>query len=98
MIKGRAFDEHDAETSMRVAIANEFFVNRFLDGVDPAKNFDERAEISALPGNLSNGNRRAHVFAAPDSATTRLRSMCRSGRVPFPALHWCSGRMAIRKL
>ena len=35
MIKGRSFDEHDTETGMRVAIVNEFFVNRFLSGVDP---------------------------------------------------------------
>jgi len=35
MVKGRSFDEHDTETSMRVAIVNEFFVSRFLSGVDP---------------------------------------------------------------
>jgi putative ABC transport system permease protein len=35
MVKGRAFDEHDTESSMRVAVVNEFFVNRFLAGVDP---------------------------------------------------------------
>jgi putative ABC transport system permease protein len=35
MVKGRAFDEHDTETSVRVAIVNEFFVSRFLGGVDP---------------------------------------------------------------
>ncbi len=35
MTKGRAFDEHDTETSMRVAIVNEFFVSRFLSGIDP---------------------------------------------------------------
>jgi len=35
MVKGRSFDEHDTETSMRVAMVNEFFVNRFLSGVDP---------------------------------------------------------------
>jgi putative ABC transport system permease protein len=35
VVKGRSFDEHDTETSMRVAMVNEFFVNRFLPGVDP---------------------------------------------------------------
>jgi putative ABC transport system permease protein len=35
MVKGRSVDEHDTETSVRVAIVNEFFVNRFLGGVDP---------------------------------------------------------------
>jgi len=35
MVKGRSFDEHDTETGMRVAIVNEFFVNRYLSGVDP---------------------------------------------------------------
>ena len=35
LTKGRGFDEHDTETSTRVAIVNEHFVNRFLTGVDP---------------------------------------------------------------
>jgi putative ABC transport system permease protein len=35
MVKGRSFDEHDTETGVRVAMVNEFFVSRFLDGVDP---------------------------------------------------------------
>ena len=35
MVKGRSFDEHDTETSMRVALVNEFFVSRFLGDVDP---------------------------------------------------------------
>jgi putative ABC transport system permease protein len=35
VIKGRKFDEHDTETSTRVAMVNENFVNRFLAGVDP---------------------------------------------------------------
>ncbi len=35
VIKGRSIDEHDTPTSMRVAMVNEFFVNRFLGGADP---------------------------------------------------------------
>lgn len=35
VVKGRSFDEHDTETGMRVAMVNEFFVNRYLPGVDP---------------------------------------------------------------
>ena len=35
LVKGRGFDEHDTETSMRVAMVNEFFINRYLPGVDP---------------------------------------------------------------
>jgi putative ABC transport system permease protein len=35
MVKGRSFDERDTETNVRVAIVNEFFVNRFLGDVDP---------------------------------------------------------------
>jgi len=33
--KGRGFDEHDTDTSTRVAMVNENFANRFLAGVDP---------------------------------------------------------------
>jgi len=33
--KGRAIDDHDSDTSARVAMVNEYFVNRFLPGVDP---------------------------------------------------------------
>jgi putative ABC transport system permease protein len=35
VVKGRGFDDHDTETGMRVAMVNEFFVNRYLSGVDP---------------------------------------------------------------
>jgi putative ABC transport system permease protein len=35
MTKGRGIDDHDTETSTRVATVNENFVNRFLPGVDP---------------------------------------------------------------
>ena len=55
MLKGRAFDEHDTETSMRVAIVNEFFVSRFLNGVEP---IGQRIMMNELrlgggpPGNL----------------------------------------------
>ena len=37
VVKGRGFDEHDTETGMRVAMVNEFFVNRYLPGVDPLR-------------------------------------------------------------
>ena len=33
--KGRRLDEHDTDTSLRVAMVNENFVNRFLQGVEP---------------------------------------------------------------
>jgi len=33
--KGRTIDEHDTDTSPRVAMVNENFVNRFLPGIDP---------------------------------------------------------------
>jgi putative ABC transport system permease protein len=33
--KGRGIDAHDTDTSTRVAVVNETFVNRFLPGVDP---------------------------------------------------------------
>ena len=33
--KGRSIDAHDTETSPRVALVNENFVNRYLSGLDP---------------------------------------------------------------
>ena len=33
--KGRRLDERDTDRSMRVAMVNEYFVNRFFHGVDP---------------------------------------------------------------
>ena len=33
--KGRSLNAHDTETTMRVAMVNEFFVERYLPGVDP---------------------------------------------------------------
>src|SRR6266550_4017917 len=35
MTKGRTIDEHDTDASPRVAMVNEYFVNRFLRGADP---------------------------------------------------------------
>jgi putative ABC transport system permease protein len=35
IVKGRAIDDRDTETSAPVAIVNEHFANRFLPGVDP---------------------------------------------------------------
>src|ERR1039458_2747962 len=35
MAKGRAFTDQDTASSVRVAIVNETFVNRYLSGVDP---------------------------------------------------------------
>lgn len=35
MIRGRNINEHDTATSMRVATVNEYFVQRYLPGVDP---------------------------------------------------------------
>src|SRR5256712_3759181 len=33
--KGRSIEEHDTEASVRVAMVNEYFVNRYLRGADP---------------------------------------------------------------
>jgi len=35
VVKGRRLNEQDTETSMRVAMVNEFFATRYLPGVDP---------------------------------------------------------------
>jgi predicted permease len=35
LIKGRFFDDHDRDGSLRVAIVNETFVKRFFEGEDP---------------------------------------------------------------
>ncbi len=35
IVKGRAFTDHDDESSTKVAMVNEAFVSRFLKGVDP---------------------------------------------------------------
>ncbi|HWF90237.1 MAG TPA: ABC transporter permease [Pyrinomonadaceae bacterium] len=35
IVKGRSIDEHDTETSPRVALVNENFVSRYMSGVDP---------------------------------------------------------------
>ncbi|MFN2579096.1 MAG: ABC transporter permease [Pyrinomonadaceae bacterium] len=35
MAKGRSIDEHDTDQTARVAMVNEYFVNRYLPGTDP---------------------------------------------------------------
>jgi putative ABC transport system permease protein len=49
---GRGFDEHDTETSMRVALVNESFVKRFLPGVDP---LNQRITMNELRPGLPPG-------------------------------------------
>jgi predicted permease len=47
--KGRAINEHDTATSPRVALVNEYFVDRFFPGVDP---IGQRILVDELiPGN-----------------------------------------------
>jgi len=48
MTKGRSIDEHDTETTPRVAMVNENFVNRYFRGVDP---LTQRISVEGLiPG------------------------------------------------
>jgi putative ABC transport system permease protein len=51
--KGRSFDDHDTDSSPRVAMVNETFVNRFLPGVDPLGQriaiYDSRPGAPQLP-------------------------------------------------
>jgi predicted permease len=45
IVKGRSFDEHDTAQSLRVAMVNEKFANRFFPGVDPV---GQRLEINEI--------------------------------------------------
>jgi putative ABC transport system permease protein len=45
VIKGRAFDDRDSENGARVAMVNEYFSARYLNGVDP---IDQRILIDDL--------------------------------------------------
>ena len=48
LLKGRAFNEQDTASSVRVAIVNEEFANRYLKGLDP---FQQRLSIEEIiPG------------------------------------------------
>jgi putative ABC transport system permease protein len=48
MLQGRTFNEQDTATSMRVAIVNEEFANRFLKGMDPLR--QRLAIVQIIPG------------------------------------------------
>jgi len=50
VIKGRSIDEHDIETSPRVAMVNENFVKRYMPGLDP---LTQRISVEGLiPGGM----------------------------------------------
>ena len=53
MTKGRTIDEHDTDTSTRVAMVNEHFVSRFLSGTDP---LSQRIVINEPRRGTSQGN------------------------------------------
>jgi putative ABC transport system permease protein len=97
MAKGRAFTDQDTASSVRVAIVNETFVNRYLKGVDP---LTQRILVEQLiPGvtklgppiewqivgvlrNIHNGGIRSDGFPEID--------------VPFAQSPWPQASMAVR--
>lgn len=97
MAKGRAFTDQDTANSVRVAIVNETFVNRYLSGVDP---LTQRVVVEQLiPGvtklgsplewqivgvsrNVHNGGIRSDGFPEID--------------VPFAQSPWPQASMAVR--
>jgi putative ABC transport system permease protein len=97
MAKGRAFTDQDTASSVRVAIVNETFVNRYLKGVDP---LTQRVLVEQLiPGvtklgppiewqivgvfrNIHNGGIRSDGFPEID--------------VPFAQSPWPQASMAVR--
>src|SRR6202790_2605627 len=97
MAKGRTFTDQDAAGSVRVAIVNEAFVNRYLKGVDP---LPQRILVDKLiPGvtklgppvdwqivgvfrNIHNGGIRGEGFPEID--------------VPFAQSPWPQAAMAVR--
>ena len=97
MAKGRAFTDQDTATSVRVAIVNETFVNRYFAGVDP---LTQRILVEQLiPGvtklgpplewqivgvfrNIHNGGIRNEGFPEID--------------VPFAQSPWPQASMAVR--
>jgi putative ABC transport system permease protein len=97
MAKGRAFNDQDTASSVRVAIVNETFVNRYLSGVDP---LTQRVLVEQLiPGvtklgppiewqiigvyrNTHNGGIRSTGFPEID--------------VPFAQSPWPQASMAVR--
>jgi predicted permease len=97
MTKGRAFNDQDTASSVRVAIVNETFVNRYLSGVDP---LSQRILVEQLiPGvtklgppiewqivgvyrNTHNGGIRSAGFPEID--------------VPFAQSPWPQASMAVR--
>jgi putative ABC transport system permease protein len=97
MAKGRAFSDQDTASSVRVAIVNETFVNRYLSGVDP---LTQRIVVEQLiPGvtklgppvewqivgvyrNTHNGGIRSTGFPEID--------------VPFAQSPWPQASMAVR--
>lgn len=97
IVKGRAFTEQDTASSVRVAIVNETFVNRYMKGVDP---LTQRILVEQLiPGvtklgpplewqiigvshNTHNGGIRSDGFPEID--------------VPFTQSPWPQASMAVR--
>jgi putative ABC transport system permease protein len=97
MVKGRAFTDQDTASSVRVAVVNETFVNRYLKGVDP---LTQRILVEQLiPGvtklgptvewqvvgvfrNIHNGGIRSDGFPEID--------------VPFAQSPWPQTSMAVR--
>ena len=57
MTKGRAFNDQDTASSVRVAIVNETFVNRYLSGVDPLSSAHPRRATHSGSDQAGTANR-----------------------------------------
>lgn len=93
--KGRSINQHDIATSPRVAMVNEYFVNRFLSGVDP---LTQRISIEELlPGGRVGEPREWQIVGVFQNVRgAGLREQFPEINVPFWQNPWPQVSMIVR--
>jgi len=96
MVKGRAFTEQDAASSVKVAVVNEEFVRKYLSGTDP---FQQRISVEQLiPGVTQLGPPQDWqiVGVYHNVRNGNLREDNPEMRVPFWQIPWPGGGIGVR--
>ena len=93
--RGRKIDEHDSEKSTRVAMVNEFFVQRFLAGLDP---LTQRIAVDELvPGGTVGKSQEWQIVGVYHNVRgAGIREEYPEIYVPFWQSPWAQASIAVR--
>jgi len=94
--KGRAFTDQDNASSVKVAIVNQDFVDRFLKGEDPLRNSVLMAQLFPHPTRIGTPVEWQIVGVARNIPSRRFRGNDPEVYIPFWQAPWPSAGIGVR--